>query len=181
MNPELITSYPATVTISAESVHAMSLPEYPDSQNGGSALVQTLHKGNTVTVSGWVAVQQDAVQLNWLDLSSVVPAGYQIWWVANGFYVQTSATAEQPDPSVGQLTPPNGNWNALIANAAAQGSLGAVIPNAISSAGSTISSAGTNIQNFFKTLFSDATSVVILVVVILIIYMFVKSGVMKDI
>lgn len=181
MNPELITSYPATVTISAASVHCMSLPEYTDSMNGGSAIVQTLGKGNTVTVTGWVAVQQDAVQLNWLDLSSVVPAGYQTWWVANGFYVQTSATAEQPDPSVGQLTPPNGNWNALLTQVSAQGSLGAVVPNAISSAGSTISSAGTSVQDFFKTLLGDATSVVILIVVILIIYMFVKSGIMKDI
>lgn len=161
MNPELITSYPATVTISAVSVHCMSLPEYPDSMNGGSAIVQTLGKGNTVTVTGWVAVQQDAVQLNWLDLSSVVPAGYQTWWVANGFYVQTSATAEQPDPSVGQLTPPNGNWNALLTQAAAAGSSSAIIPNALNSGA-------------FQSLFSDAKSVIILIIVLLIIYMLVK-------
>ena len=164
-NQPIISSFPATVTISAAAAHGMSLPEYPDSQNGGSALVQTLYKGNTVTVSGWVAVQQTAVQLNWLDLSSVVPAGYQTWWVANGFYVPTSATEEQPDPTVGQLTPPNGSWNALIENAAAQGSAGAIIPNAVNSAGNALSGLGLDIKEL-----------AVLLVVAFVIYAILSTG-----
>ncbi len=167
---ELINSFPANIIISSVSAHALTLPELPDGQTTGSALVATFSEGQTFVASGWVNGED-------LNAGTSNPSN-TMWWKGGGFYVWSGSTQQQPDPASTPLTAPPSDiarlTNLMNAETAASANPITVVANGVSGIWNSVT--GGISKTFTSAMGGDITDIIILVVVVFVIYTILSTG-----